>query len=498
MFEKGQLNTVRNSMPGDTWRMRCRRLLLCLGLAVAGMAPGGQAVAADSASESKLSLIEVAPALYKTAKRYPSFYGDAATTQGGFSERSRLLGNLNGDRDRLVDRGIYVDLGVTQFMQGNLSDGNRQSPDPRYNGSTDLYFWLDTGKLDWWAGGAFFGHFEANWATSMNGDVGSILPANTDATMPAATNPPSSALSEFYFLQALPGHLVAAVGKQDMAAWADTNLFANNERNQFTYTGLVNNAIAGVFFPYTAIGAWLDWAPSKKHNLVGVWAESDSKAGQTGFDNVLNSDNSYALQYIYSTAIGDRPGNYLLAALYSTKDLDKFEIYRGRLLQGTTTDIVGPTGLVEESENYGVVGNFAQYLWVRDESAAAFHSRQHATKARHVGPPVGIGLFARAGWSPEDRNAIAQFYSLGIGGYGMIIPGRDADKWGLGWAGSRMSDDLRDLTGTPRSWEHAFEVFYNAALTPALHLSLNGQAIRSAVKGDDTAYTLGARLQMDF
>ena len=128
----------------------------------------------------------------------------------------------------------------------------------------------------------------------------------------------------------------------------------------------------------------------------------------------------------------------------------------------------------------------------------AFAGRPHATKARHHTPPLGVGVFARAGWAPEDRNAIDQFYSFGFGGYGMLIPGRNDDNWGIGWAGSHISDDLRQLTGTNRTWEHAFEVFYNVALTPAVNLSLNGQSIRPANKSADTAYTLGARLQLDF
>ncbi len=39
--------------------------------------------------------------------------------------------------------------------------------------------------------------------------------------------------------------------------------------------------------------------------------------------------------------------------------------------------------------------------------------------------PVGIGIFGHAGWSPKDRNAIDQFYSFGIGVYGMLIPERE-------------------------------------------------------------------------
>jgi ATP/maltotriose-dependent transcriptional regulator MalT len=29
-------------------------------------------------------------------------------------------------------------------------------------------------------------------------------------------------------------------------------------------------------------------------------------------------------------------------------------------------------------------------------------------------------------------------------GYGMIIPGRDNDQWGIGWSGTHISSDLRD------------------------------------------------------
>jgi len=59
---------------------------------------------------------------------------------------------------------------------------------------------------------------------------------------------------------------------------------------------------------------------------------------------------------------------------------------------------------------------------------------------------IGWGLFARFAWTPdpEDRNVIDQFYSFGVGGRGCLIPGRDLDFWGLGWAGTHISGDLRD------------------------------------------------------
>ena len=90
----------------------------------------------------------------------------------------------------------------------------------------------------------------------------------------------------------------------DMAAWADTNMFANKERSEFLYTGLISNAIAGVFFPYTALGAWLNWSPSKAHSLTAVYAQAESSATETGFDTLFNGKDSYAAQYIMKCVPG--------------------------------------------------------------------------------------------------------------------------------------------------------------------------------------------------
>jgi carbohydrate-selective porin OprB len=154
------------------------------------------------------------------------------------------------------------------------------------------------------------------------------------------------------------------------------------------------------------------------------------------------------------------------------------------------------------------MGNFDQYLWVKGGSVKAYDSERRLKQSKHPGharlhlPPVGIGIFGRAGWAPNDRNVIDQFYSFGVAGFGMLIPGRDQDRWGIGWAGSHISDDLRTLTRFLRkdldALEHGFEAFYNLEVTPATHLTMNVQVIDSALESVDTATTVSFRLQLDF
>jgi len=465
----------------------------CLALAVSGLAVAtttlgaGPAIATGSA---KISLADVAPELYYQLRRYPKFYGDPNTTLGGLTQRSQLLGNAGGLRDVLVDHGVYFDVSVTQFLQGNVS-GGKDDGKARYNGSADYWLTFDTGKAGLWSGGAFFLHAESSWDAnkSINADTGALVPANFDATMPTPGVSEDIALPEAYFVQALPANWLVIAGKVDWAGLGDTNVLANNERTQFSYAGLVNNPILGAFIPYTSLGLATVWTPSKAHTVAVIGIQSTGDGTTSGFDN-FQGNYTVGVQYQYSpTLAGNRPGNYRILLGYDTKDVVDFSIDPRHLLG----EILGVVPTAEKSSNRALILNFDQYFWVKDDNPVT---------GRKGLPPVGIGLFGRAGWAPQDRNVIDQFYSLGIGGFGMLIPGRDQDQWGIGWAGTHISSDIRDDAALFRvdldNFEHAFEAFYNFQITPAVHLTLNAQAINSTARDIDTAYTVGSRLQIDF
>ena len=242
--------------------------------------------------------------------------------------------------------------------------------------------------------------------------------------------------------------------------------------------------------------------PGKKHAVALIGVQSKGDATTSGFDN-FNGDYTLGAQYQFSPTIGGTlPGNYRIIAGYSNKDIPSFDVDPRQLLG----EIIGAVPVAEESDNYAFLLNFDQYLWVKGKSADAYQERLDASLNPGVGrqhlAPVGIGIFGRAGWAPKDRNVIDQFYSFGIGGYGMIIPCRDNDQWGVGWTGTHVSSDLRDDVGLLGidldSFEHTVEAFYNFQVTPAAHLTVNAQLIDSTVESLDTAYTLGTRLQVDF
>ena len=448
--------------------------------------------AEDTTEPGKIALSEVAPELYFQMRRYPKFYGDPNTTHGSLVERSFLFDNFGGARDSMTDHGIYLDVSLTQFFHGNVAGGKNDNAIIRNEGKLEYWLTLDSGKAGLWSGGALFVHAETSWQAdrSINPDTGSLLPANFDAAMPTPGVQEDIALPEFYLVQALPADMVFIMGKVDFAGLGDTNLFANNERTQFSYTGLVNNPILGAFIPYTSWGAALAWAPSKQHALTVLGVQAKGNATTSGFDN-FNGKYTIGGQYQFSPTLGGGtlPGHYIALVGYSNKDVTNYDIDSRHLIG----EIIGIIPIDKKSSNYAGIVNFDQFLWVKENGNDA---------GREKLPPVGIGIFGRAGWVPKDRNVIDQFYSFGLGGYGMLIPGRDNDRWGVGWAGTHISSDLRNdarlLEIDIDRFENGFEAFYNVEFTPAVHFSLNLQIMNSVDPTVDTATTLGTRLQVDF
>ena len=216
--------------------------------------------------------------------------------------------------------------------------------------------------------------------------------------MPTTGQSEGIALPELYLTQGLPGNLLAIVGKVDFAGIGDQNLFANNERTEFLYTGLVNNPILGSFLPYTPLGVALDRAPSKEHNLAVLGVQSDGNATTSGFDNF---NGNYAVGSQLHLFPDDRGSSArrlsLPSAAYSTKSFTDFNLDSRDLIG----EIIGKVPVSKKDGNYCALASFDQYLWTRDAGQAPADA-----PSRKGLPPVGVGLFARAGWEPRgpERN----------------------------------------------------------------------------------------------
>jgi carbohydrate-selective porin OprB len=103
---------------------------------------------------------------------------------GGLWSRTAFLGNWDGIRQALKEKGIRFDPSLIQTMQGNWAGGTAgESP---YRTNTRYGIQLDTGKAGLWPpGGMLVLKGESNYRKSNNGKTGALLPVKTLSLYPA-------------------------------------------------------------------------------------------------------------------------------------------------------------------------------------------------------------------------------------------------------------------------------------------------------------------------
>ncbi len=412
----------------------------------------------------------------------PGFGGDLAT-------RRKLTGNWGGVRDQLADKGITLDIDITNILQGNAHGGAQTNNGLRYSGSTDYTISLDTGKMGLWKGGTILLNAESKWGDGIDGKVGSLIPVNLDAHKPGYGEGGMMTLSEYIIFQQLfDGKLVLVAGKLDGSRAFDRNVFANDERTQFMNLAFRNNPMIGAFAPYTNLGAGFILNPTDWLTVTTAAMDSEGRAKTTGFETTFHGPANTTVIHEYALKLKPfgKEGNYRVGAMWSSMAYKHLQpVAPFKQMGPTLMKLVGPKVMKmmdpllpyeTESGNAGIYTSFDQ--WVYNEPGD---------------PTQGIGLFGRFGWCRQDINALSHYYSAGVGGKG-ILPDRDQDTFGLGYYFLDLSNHMPAMFHS----EQGIEAYYNIEITPWLHLSPDFQIVTNPGGTDDhdVALVYGLRLQM--
>ncbi|MEM9569011.1 MAG: carbohydrate porin, partial [Cyanobacteria bacterium P01_E01_bin.34] len=220
-----------------------------------------------------------------------------------------------------------------------------------------------------------------------------------------------------------------------------------------------------------------------------------------------------AQEFAFSYSIEDRPGNFRLGWLWGNRD---------RINLSDPISLVGDDGTLDfrdpfqrSGSSYMVYANFDQYFFTLNPTFSKVDAEIAAeSEATPEGPifatPRGLGAFGRLGFGPADSNLVDFFASAGIGGKG-LLPGRPYDQFGLGWYHLNFSGDLEDVLNSSRFLvflnrgefdlrpENGIEIYYTAAITPAIQLTADLQyIIEPGLSRSDSVLIAGGRLQLNF
>jgi porin len=423
---------------------------------------------------------------------------------GDFWTRSTLSGDWGGLRNELAARGVTLDMSLTQSAQG-IVHGGKDTGWQYSGGRGDIILNLDTQKLGLWPGGFFNLEAEGNFIPadnlrkSINGRTSALMYVNNSQTYPTPAGDNFN-LPALNFTQFLSPYFGLTIGKYATitSTSGDMNEFAHGKGDtQFMNMAFNLNPVTALTVPYSILGtgviAWPTKDP-KQAILSFLLMSSTGKASTSGFDELDDDNLTFAGEGQVRTDFFGLTGHQLFGATFSNRKFSSIDqnarfIFENGALEG-------------KKGSWNVYYNFDQYVYEPKK-----------------GSGEGIGIFGRFGASDGNPNFMHFFYSLGIGGKG-VIPTRERDRYGFGFYYIDISNPK--LQGLFRSIkllrdEYGFEAFYNVAITPWLLLTPDIQVVRGAQKnkikigtgplgvpfiGDrksiDTATILGIRLHFVF
>src|SRR5215471_3828749 len=242
---------------------------------------------------------------------------------GDLWSRSTLTGDWGGLRNEWAEKGVTIDLNVTQIGQGVVNGG--KSGAWQYGGRGDLTINLDSQKLGLWPGGFFNLELEGNWARSVNRNTGALMPVNTSQTLP---EPPGGifGVPAWNFAQFLSPYFGLTFGKFATITntSGDMNEFAHGKgATQFMNMALNFNPLIVFTVPYSTLGAGAFVLPTKdpKEAIVTFFVMSANGLPTTsGFEDLNGNEVVVAAEGRLKTDFFGLTGHQDFGTSFSNKE----------------------------------------------------------------------------------------------------------------------------------------------------------------------------------
>ena len=396
---------------------------------------------------------------------------------GDLATRSTLTGDWGGQRDEWARHGYIFNLGITQIVQGNAAGGVNVPNIYRYETSQDVEVFIDTEKAGWWKDGRFRFLIQAREGLSVNATQGSIFAVNMDALFPVPfpLNRDVWAFSVYSYTHTFSPQYALTVGK---IQFRPANEFASSEKTQFFSNKMNLLPPFGSIIPTSDFwGYILSYQATRRQVLTILFANPESTADTFKPYQLFRGPLSYGVNWSLLVTPGGHPGHQRVTLAYTEQRHVLVFNVPGVFLADLPTD--PPTPVVGASTDWLAAWDMDQYLYNVDHD-----------------PHRGLGIFAKSTYSDGRVNAIRYFMNVGIGAKG-LSRGRPDDSFGAGYAYSVPSSNIPNILKPLVQNESGYEVYYNYAVTPWLHLSPDAQWLTFPTrKSAGSPLVLGVRAQM--
>lgn len=382
-----------------------------------------------------------APAPPWTPPPLPDLTADDAES---IAERSLRL-DAFGLRPALAERGLSLYTVFTQFGQGVASGGVREGA--AWGGKFDLLAHLDGNDMGLWSGATLDLFAEARLGSAIDGYAGVYSPTNLAMFFPVPDEQ-ILAITGLTYTQKITDHLGLFAGKLN-ALNGDRARFASYPLTSRFWNAAFNFNLALDRYPYSAPGAGFYFYPERGPAFSFLVLDGHNSPRTSGLERLGSNGVFLYAEAKQPTAFFGLPGKQVFAGLWGSgrfSDLDPsafLPLPPALIAAATAPKVEGTWTLLWSAE---------QALWV---------------DADH--PGHGLSLSVQNGLGDGNPNPIRWFFAAQIGG-NSPIPNRPNDTLGVGYYHLMLGDAIKSLVPGMRN-EDGVEFFYNARITPAMHLT---------------------------
>ncbi|MDF3936363.1 carbohydrate porin [Pseudomonas citronellolis] len=370
-----------------------------------------------------------------------------------------LTGDWFGAGPDLREAGVDLRLEWSQFYQHLGRDDPRNDRRNAYGGKWDALLRLDLSRMGIGEGYSLTVQGNFNQGTTLNGQNGSLIPANAAEFFPGIEGSDADDVMALYLQKDFSSTYSLLAGKLNLVEFArGTPLRGGGGVDTFWNASLAT-PITGVS-PPTIYGTQLRINTQPVSYSLTLFDAQDGSNTKL-FEHLFDEGTNLMATATLKTSVAGRSGNYGIKGIYSTR--------RGPDFSQLVESVTSREPLNEKKGSWYGSLSMQQYL-VQDP----------------LDPKRGWGVFAELARADGNPNNQRWSTYVGLGGNG-LLPGRPDDRFGVAYFRFGVSDDLKDELRSiyPLTDESGIETFYNIAVTPWLRISLDVQYIRPA--SDDFA-----------
>jgi porin len=398
-----------------------------------------------------------------------------------FVHQEELTGDWGGARTKWKAKGIELASSLMQFYQGVTSGGTGTSSE--YNGTAQAKLNFDFGKLAGWNFWSAEFKAETRFGGPLVTSTGTISPVNTAVIIPGPEGTVFSVtavnFTKLFPIDLKAGKLVAlSFGRYNLVDLIDEDLFAGGGTERFFNLAQIGPLTVLRQVPLVTNAVNLAYVRGGEPFITFSLMDPNDHSTDPGLSDLFADGVTFAPGVNLPAKYFGKTAKHSFGGAITTKAYTPFDAIHQAIIPGPPLNPVEP-----QRGSWSLSYTFRQYVVER--------------AARD-----GWGFFGQLSFADQATSPVTTFFDVGLGGNG-LIPTRPRDEFGLSYAYTDLSDELKNNLallplGGRLQVEHQLEVFYNVHLAPWFQLTGDLQILRPNRPAAETAVVPAVRLRVVF